>query len=46
MGSAFDDWIYWHFFKIRVNYNSAHIELLINVCLTKLYEESLTTLVH
>jgi hypothetical protein len=35
MGSRFDDWIYWHFFIITVNYNSTHIELLLHdVCLT------------
>jgi hypothetical protein len=28
MGSGFDDWVYWHFFTITVNYNSSHIELL------------------
>jgi hypothetical protein len=44
MGSGFDDWVYWHFFTIIVNYNSSHIELLNNVCLTNLYEESLTDL--
>jgi hypothetical protein len=33
MGSGFDDRIYWHFFTIAVNYNSSHIELLLNdVC--------------
>jgi hypothetical protein len=42
MGSRFDDWIYWHFFTIIVNYNSSHIELLLNgVCLTNVCEESL-----
>jgi hypothetical protein len=30
MGSGFDDWVYWHFFTITVNYNSPHIELLLN----------------
>jgi hypothetical protein len=45
MGSGFDDWIYWQFFTITVNYNSSHIELLLNdVCLTNLSEESLTAL--
>jgi hypothetical protein len=24
MGSEFDDWIYWHFFKITINYYSSH----------------------
>jgi hypothetical protein len=34
-GSGFDDWVYWHFFTITLNYNSSHIELLLNdVCLT------------
>jgi hypothetical protein len=37
MGSGFNDWIYWHFFIITVNYNSSHIELLLhNVYLTNL----------
>jgi hypothetical protein len=44
MGSAFYDWIYWHFFTITVNYNSSHIELLNDACLTNLSEESLTAL--
>jgi hypothetical protein len=45
MGSGFDDWIYWHFFTITINSNSSHIHLLLNdVCLTNLYEESLTNL--
>jgi hypothetical protein len=35
MGSGFDDWVYWHFFTITVNYNSPQTELLLNdVCLT------------
>jgi hypothetical protein len=42
MGSGFDDWVYWHCFTITVNYNSSHIELLLNVCLASLCEESLT----
>jgi hypothetical protein len=43
--SGFDEWVYWHFFTITVNYNSSHIELLLNdVCLTDLSEESLTDL--
>jgi hypothetical protein len=41
MGSGFDDWIYWRFFIITVIYNSSHIELLNNVRLTNLSEESL-----
>jgi hypothetical protein len=37
MGSRFDDWIYWLFFTITVDYNSSHIELLLNdFCLTNL----------
>jgi hypothetical protein len=33
-GSRFDDWVYWYFFTIAVNYNSSHIELLQNnICL-------------
>jgi hypothetical protein len=30
MGSGLDDWVYWHFFTITVDYNSSHIELLLN----------------
>jgi hypothetical protein len=30
MGYGFDDWIYWHLFTITINYNSSHIELLLN----------------
>jgi hypothetical protein len=42
MGSGFDDWVYWHFFTIAVNYDSSHMELLRNdVCLTNVSEESL-----
>jgi hypothetical protein len=42
MGSGFDDWVYWHFFTITVDYNSSHTELLLNdICPTKLYKESL-----
>jgi hypothetical protein len=45
MGSGFNDWIYWHFFIITINYNSSHIELFLHdVCLTNLYEESWTNL--
>jgi hypothetical protein len=45
MGSGFDEWVYWHFFTITVEYNSSHTELLLNtVCLTNLYEEFLTNL--
>jgi hypothetical protein len=33
MGSGFDDWVYWHFFTITLNYNSSNIELLHDVCL-------------
>jgi hypothetical protein len=43
MGSGFDDWIYWHFLKFTVSYNSSHIVLLLNdVCLTNYSEESVT----
>jgi hypothetical protein len=43
MGSGFDEWVYWHFFTITVDYNSSHTELLLNDgCLTNLYEESLS----
>jgi hypothetical protein len=43
MGSGFDGWVHWYFFTITVNYNSSHIELLLNnVCLTNPYEDSLT----
>jgi hypothetical protein len=41
IGSRFDDWVYWHFFTITVDYNSSHTELLLNVCLSC---ESLTAL--
>jgi hypothetical protein len=45
MGSGVDDWIYWLFFTITINSVSSQIELLLNnVCLTNLYEESLTNL--
>jgi hypothetical protein len=44
MGSRFDDWVYWHFFTITLDHNSSHIELLLNICLTDLYEESLMNL--
>jgi hypothetical protein len=44
MGSGFDYCIYWRFFTITVDYNSSHIQLLLNVCLTNLSEESLTDL--
>jgi hypothetical protein len=30
VGSEFVDWMYWHFFTTAVNYNSSHIELLLN----------------
>jgi hypothetical protein len=43
MDSGFDDWVYWHFFTITVDY----IELLLNdVYLTNLPEESLTDLLN
>jgi hypothetical protein len=39
MGSVFDDWVYCHFFAVAVDYNSSHIEVLLNdVWLTNLYE--------
>jgi hypothetical protein len=44
MGSGFHDWVYWHFFTITVDYNGSHIELLKDVCLTNLSEESVTNL--
>jgi hypothetical protein len=45
MGSGFDDCVYLHFFTITINYNSSHIELLLdNVCLKNLFEESWTKL--
>jgi hypothetical protein len=45
MGSGFGDFIYWHFFTITVDYNSSHIELLLNdVCLANLSEEFLASL--
>jgi hypothetical protein len=45
MGSGFDDWIYWRFFTITVDYNSSHNELLLNnISLMNLSEESLTNL--
>jgi hypothetical protein len=34
MGSGFDEWVYWHFFTIPLNYKSSHTELLHDVCLT------------
>jgi hypothetical protein len=41
MVSESDDWIYWPFFTITVNYNSSHIALLLNdVSLPNLCEES------
>jgi hypothetical protein len=40
MGSSLDDWVYWHFFTITVNYNSSYFQLLLNdVCLTNLTEK-------
>jgi hypothetical protein len=42
VSSGFYDWVYWPFFTITVDYNSSHIELLLNdVSLTNLSEESL-----
>jgi hypothetical protein len=41
MGSGIDDWVYWHLLTITVDFNSSHIELLLNdVCLTNPYEKS------
>jgi hypothetical protein len=43
MGSEIDECVYWNFFRITVDHNSSHIELLPNdFCLTNVYEESLT----
>jgi hypothetical protein len=39
IGSVFDDWIYWHFFTITTNYESSHIELLLNHELRLLSDE-------
>jgi hypothetical protein len=37
MGSGIDDWVYWHFFTITVDYKCSHIEFLLNnVWLTNL----------
>jgi hypothetical protein len=42
MGSGFDDWVYWRFFTIAINYNSSHIEVFLNdVCLTNLSAQPL-----
>jgi hypothetical protein len=47
MGSGFDDWGYWQFFTIKVDYNSSQIELLLNVVYpSNLYEESQTDLYY
>jgi hypothetical protein len=35
MDSGLDEWIYWNFFTITVNYSSSHIELLLNECSMK-----------
>jgi hypothetical protein len=46
MGSGSDDWVYWHFFAITVDYSSSHIEFLLNdVCLANASTEYLTNLV-
>jgi hypothetical protein len=43
MDSGFGELVYWLFFTITVDYNSSHLELFPNdVCLTNLYEKSLT----
>jgi hypothetical protein len=45
MDYRLDDWVYWHVSIITVDYNSSHIELLLNyVCLTNLSQESRTDL--
>jgi hypothetical protein len=44
MGSRFDDWVYWHFFTITVNYDSSDIELLNDVYFANFYDESVTNL--
>jgi hypothetical protein len=41
MDSRFDDWVYWLSFTITVDYYISHIELLNDVCVTNLPEESL-----
>jgi hypothetical protein len=41
MGSGFVDWIYWHFVTITINYDSSHIELILE---QRLSDESLTNL--
>jgi hypothetical protein len=43
-GSGLDDWVYWHFFTITTNYNSSHIELVLNYELQLLSEECLLDL--
>jgi hypothetical protein len=40
MGSGSDNCVYCNFFTIKVNYNSSHIGLLLNVCLTNLSQIS------
>jgi hypothetical protein len=46
MGSIFDNRVYCHFFTITVDYNSLHIELLLNsVSLANLCKEFLTVFV-
>jgi hypothetical protein len=47
MDSGFDDWVYWHFLAITVDYGSSDIEILLNdVCLRNisLLSESRTCL--
>jgi hypothetical protein len=35
MGSGIDDWVYWHFFAVTINFYSSHIELVPNnICMT------------
>jgi hypothetical protein len=37
MGSGFDEWVNWHFFTVGFDYDSSHIEGLLNdVCLANL----------
>jgi hypothetical protein len=31
MGSGFDDWVYWHFFTVTINYYSSHTILTVEV---------------
>jgi hypothetical protein len=40
MGSEFDDLVYWRFFRITVNYNNSHIELLLQSLTNESLEQS------